>query len=180
MRRRSDAIRERNLQCYVMELEVDGLTVVPPDGHGFPMPRFDDMVQWLLARAQKMIGCRFTSEHGPDARLDFPPTAVALSDRGGPPNQFLIQQLARHARGFRDLAVNPVAVALIRHLIGAHATRFSSHNSFVKWQGDYGYGPGLGLHADQTAVPLTWGRNRCLPVQRTKRSFTEFDRARSE
>ncbi len=59
---------------------------------------------------------------------------------------------------FRDLALNPAAVTLIRHMIGPKATRFSSHNSFVKWQGDFGYGPGLGLHADQTAVPLPWGR----------------------
>ena len=59
---------------------------------------------------------------------------------------------------FRDLALNPVALALMRHLLGPKATRFSSHNSFVKWQGDFGYGSTLGLHADQTAVPLPWGR----------------------
>jgi hypothetical protein len=155
--KRSDAIRQRNLESYVMELEVDGLTVVPPQAHGFPLHRFDEMVKWLLTRAEQMIGCRFTLERGPDASLEFP-TMMPLSERGGPPNQFLIQQLARHARVFRDLAVNPVAVALIRHMVGERATRFSSHNSFIKWQGDYGYGPGLGLHADQTAVPLPWGR----------------------
>ena len=42
-------------------------------------------------------------------------------------------------------------------MIGPVATRFSSHNSFIKWQGDYGYGSSLGLHADQMAVPLPWG-----------------------
>ena len=72
--------------------------------------------------------------------------------------QFLIQRLASYHRVFRDLAVNPIAVALIRHMVGERATRFSSHNSFVKWQGDFGYGKGLGLHADQTAMPLPWGR----------------------
>ncbi|HVN29761.1 MAG TPA: phytanoyl-CoA dioxygenase family protein, partial [Candidatus Binataceae bacterium] len=142
-----------------MELEVDGLTVVPPEVHGFPMHRFDEMVQWLLARAEAMIGCRFTLDQGPLAPLEFPSDAVAISEGGGPPNQFLIQQLARYHRVFRDLAVNRVAVALMRHLIGERATRFSSHNSFMKWHGEYGYGPGLGLHADQTAVPLPWGRN---------------------
>ncbi len=157
--RKSEALRERGLGSYVMELEVDGLTAVPPEVHGFPLERFDEMIEWLLARAEKMIGCRFTLEQGPGSHLEFPPDAVAISERGGPPNQFLIQQLARYARVFRDLAVNPVAVALIRHLIGERAARFSSHNSFMKWQGDYGYGPGLGLHADQTAVPLPWGRN---------------------
>ena len=70
----------------------------------------------------------------------------------------MIQQLGSQHRMFRDLAVNPVAVALIKHMIGSKVTRFSSNNSFVKWQGEFGYGPNLGLHADQSAVPLPWGR----------------------
>jgi len=76
-----------------------------------------------------------------------------------PPRGAAVQQLASQHRMFRDLAVNPVAVALMQYLIGASATRFSSHNSFIKWHGDYGYGSNLGLHCDQTAVPLPWGRN---------------------
>ena len=35
--------------------------------------------------------------------------------------------------------------------------RLSSTNSFIKWQGDYGYGENLGLHCDQGANPLPWG-----------------------
>ena len=68
-----------------------------------------------------------------------------MSGDRGVPSQFLIPQLARHHRMFRDLAVNPVAVALIRHMIGRTATRFSSHNSLVKWQGEFGYSKNLGL-----------------------------------
>jgi ectoine hydroxylase-related dioxygenase (phytanoyl-CoA dioxygenase family) len=85
-------------------------------------------------------------------------TLAAMSGEHGEPSQFLIQRLASYHRVFRDLAINPIAVALIRHMVGERATRFSSHNSFVKWQGDFGYGKGLGLHADQTAMPLPWGR----------------------
>ena len=77
----------------------------------------------------------------------------------GEPTQFLVQQLCARDRLFRDLAINPVGVALIRHLIGQNATRFSSHNAFIKWQGEFGYGQNLGLHCDQMAVPRPWGRN---------------------
>ena len=143
----------------MLELEVDGLTVVPPEVHGFPLHRFDEMVDLLLAKAKEMIGCDFTLDRGPHAELDFPPVRdTTVSDGKGKPSQFLFQQLSRRHRVFRDLAVNPAAVALIRHMIGLRATRFSSHNSFVKWQGDYGYGPNLGLHADQSTIPLPWGR----------------------
>ena len=70
-------------------------------------------------------------------------------------------QLCTYHRVFRDLAVNPVATALIDHLFGAddaaHSpARFSSHNCFVKWAGE-GYGDSLGLHADQAGIPLPWG-----------------------
>lgn len=158
----SSEIRELGLEPYVLELEVDGLTVVPPDVHGVPMERIDQMAQWVLGRAEELVGCSFDLETGPNAEVEFPDDSNVLAELAGDsgvPSQFLIQQLGRQHRMFRDLAVNPVAVALIRHMIGRRATRFSSHNSFVKWQGDFGYGKNLGMHCDQTAVPLPWGRN---------------------
>ena len=156
----SENISQLGLQEYVLQLEVDGLCVVPPDVHGVPLSDFDLMVDVLLAKAQSMVGCPFSLDRGPHAELTFnngQPQAGIAEDRTRL-SQFLIQQLAQLHRVFRDLAVNPVAVALMQHLIGSKATRFSSHNSFVKWQGEFGYGPSLGLHADQTAVPLPWGR----------------------
>lgn len=156
-RQQDSAVHALGLERHVLELEMHGLTVVPPDVHGVPMATFDAMVEWLLARAEALIGCRFTLDRGPHAALAFLRTS-GLNEGGGDTTQFLIQQLGRGHRMFRDLAINPVAVALMRHCIGRRATRFSSHNSFIKWQGDYGYGPGLGLHADQSALPLPWGR----------------------
>ena len=158
----SPEIRELGLEPYVLELEVNGLTIVPPEVHGVTEDQIDRMVEILLARAEEIVGCPFDLEVGPTAEIQFPQTEQTLSrlagDEPGQPSQFLIQQLGRLDRAFRDLAVNPAAVTLMRHMIGPKAARFSSHNSFVKWQGDFGYGPHLGLHADQTAVPLPWGR----------------------
>lgn len=155
------AIRDLGLEQYAFELEVDGLTVVPPEVTGVDDTTVDRMVDLLLAKSEELIGCKFSLDKGPHQDLKFHPDATGLAaiDKDGRvPTQFLIQQLTRIDRVFRDLAINPVAIALIRHLIGPKATRFSSHNSFIKWQGEFGYGPTLGLHCDQTALPLPWGR----------------------
>lgn len=147
------------LEPYLLALETQGLTVVPPEVHGFAMADFDAMVEVLLEQARQMTGSEFSLAEGPKEALVFPRPPENLSRDTPEPGQFLIQQLSQKHRLFRNLAVNPVALELIRSQIGQRATRFSSHNSFIKWQGDYGYGPSLGMHADQTAQPLPWGRN---------------------
>ena len=157
-------IHELGLEEYVLQLEVDGLAVVPPDVHGVSEEQMDELAGWLLRRAEEIVGCPFDLDDGPAAPVEFVDPDHVLAELAGEtdpqaPSQFLIQQLCSGDRMFRDLAVNPVAVALIRHMIGSTATRFSSHNAFIKWQGEYGYGPNLGLHCDQLAVPLPWGRN---------------------
>ena len=157
----SKEVKSLGLEKYLLELEVDGLTVVPPEVHNFGLDRIDQMCGLILEYAEAMTGSRFTLEDGPCSKLVFEERKEGLGGRvpkDKSPGQFLIQQLGRKHRVFRDLAINPVALELIRCLIGRKATRFSSHNSFVKWQGDWGYGPSLGMHADQTAIPLPWGR----------------------
>ena len=157
---RSQVIEDLGLEQYVMQLEVDGLCVVPPEVHGVPIAVFDEMVEFLLKRSASLVGCTFSLERGPHAEVTFKSDQQrsGLAEDPSKITQFLIQQLGSQHRMFRDLAVNPVAVALIKHMIGSKVTRFSSNNSFVKWQGEFGYGPNLGLHADQSAVPLPWGR----------------------
>ena len=157
-------ITRLGLEEYVLQLEVDGLAVVPPEVHGVTEDRIDRLASLLLERAEELVGCRFDINDGPQADIEFPVpdhilAELAGEDSPGEPSQFLIQRLCTLDRSFRDLAVNPVAVALMRYLLGSRAVRFSSHNGFVKWPGDYGYGPNLGLHCDQLAVPLPWGRN---------------------
>ncbi|XOV86461.1 MAG: phytanoyl-CoA dioxygenase family protein [Pseudomonadota bacterium] len=173
--RLSEEAKRLGLEEYILALELDGLAVVPPEVHGFPEQRLDQIVSLILQYAEEMTGTPFTLAGGPEHKLEFPDPPQGLT-RGAPePGQFLIQQLGRRHRVFRDLAVNPVAVELMRHMIGREVTRFSSHNSFVKWQGDFGYGPGLGMHADQTAMPLPWGRGAL--TANTNWCLTEYTHA---
>jgi hypothetical protein len=149
---------ELGLEPYVLALEVDGLAVVPPEIHGVPPVVFDRLTELLLAYASDVTGTTFTLDAGPADELEFAGGATsALHDRSGPCTQFLLGNLASHHRLFRDLAVNPVGVALVRYLIGGWATRLSSNTCFVKWHGDYGYGPGHGMHCDQQETPRPWG-----------------------
>lgn len=176
----SDEVKRLDLERYVLELETDGLTVVPPEITGVTADFFDRCTDVLLTKFTDMTGgCPISIESGPTGELSWPTPkpngAPRLRPEGEdipPPSQMLIQQLLQLDRCFRDLFVNPVVDALIDHLMGrAPVTgqpmrRLSSTNSFVKWQGDFGYGPNLGLHCDQGANPLPWG-SRALTANAT-------------
>ena len=160
--RLSSEIEELKLESFVLQLEVDGLCVVPPEQTGVDEETIKAIAERLLLEAEETVGCSFDVAEGPAAEgtMNAEENGMAdVSGAPGEPTQFLLQQLCARERLFRDLAVNRVALALIRHLIGHTATRFSSHNAFVKWQGEFGYGRNLGMHCDQIAVPRPWGRN---------------------
>ena len=160
--RLSSEIRELELEAFVLQLEVDGLCVVPPEKTGVDFQTITSLRDRLLTEAEALVGCGFDLDTGPKAELTMKAEDNVLARSAGDygePTQFLVQQLCARDRLFRDLAINPVGLALIRHLIGRNAARFSSHNAFVKWQGEFGYGSNLGLHCDQLAVPRPWGRN---------------------
>jgi len=159
-----EVITSRGLEQYVLELETDGLTIVPPEVTGVTPELLDRCTEVLLNRFTQMTGCPISIEEGPKGELVWPetPPSPRRGTNAPPPTQMLIQQLLQLDRCFRDLTVNPVVDALIDHLMGrgpmgGKARRLSSTNSFVKWQGDYGYGEQLGLHCDQGANPLPWG-----------------------
>ena len=154
------------LTPYLEQLDEQGYAVVPPDVTGVSDSMIDDLVQHLLDKSEELIGCKFSVEEGPERPLDYGDFRGFLERiSGAEPSQFQLMQLCTYHRVFRDLAVNPVATALIDHLFGAGGdasssspARFSSHNCFVKWAGE-GYGDSLGLHADQAGIPLPWGDN---------------------
>ncbi len=151
-------IEELGLGPYVLDLELNGYAVVPPSVTGVTDAEVDELTQLLLAKSEELVGCRFTVEDGAECELDYGDYKGVLERFSGvEPSQFQLMQLCTFHRAFRDLAVNPVAVALMRHMIGPSAARFSSHNCFVKWAGD-GYGDSLGLHCDQGGAPQPWGR----------------------
>ncbi|HAN07294.1 MAG TPA: hypothetical protein DCP89_02220 [Acidimicrobiaceae bacterium] len=160
--RMSSEVQELGLESFVLQLEVDGLCVVPPERTGVQPETIKAIRDHLLSEAEQIVGCGFDLNAGPDIPLTMSPdenVIARFSGDSGEPTQFIVQQLCARDRLFRDLAINPVGLALIRHMIGNKATRFSSHNAFIKWQGEFGYGRNLGLHCDQMAVPLPWGRN---------------------
>lgn len=155
---RQESIKSLGLNNYIAELEMNGYTVVPPSVTGVSIAEIDHLTDLLLKKSEELIGCPFSVESGPEAELDYgdyPGTLELMS--GVKPAQFQLMQLCTFDRAFRDLAINPVAIALMEYLIQPESTRFSSHNCFVKWKGD-GYGESLGLHCDQAGVPLPWGR----------------------
>ena len=152
-----EAIAELGLEPYVLDIELQGYAVVPPSVTGVTDAEIDRLTQLLLDKSEKLVGCRFTVEDGPECELDYGGYGGTLElFSKAKPSQFQLMQLCTFDRAFRDLAVNPVENALIRYMIGP-AARFSSHNCFVKWAGE-GYGDSLGLHCDQQGVPLPWGR----------------------
>jgi ectoine hydroxylase-related dioxygenase (phytanoyl-CoA dioxygenase family) len=160
----TEEIKTLGLEKHAEELERDGLTIVPPEVNGFGMDRIDEIVELILARAREMTGCTFTLDGGPQQELEFPRRELTpeqqerllLLRKGNERTQFLIQKLTQQHRLFRDLALNPASLAL-QNFMMAGQTRLSSVNCFVKWKGDFGYGPKLGLHADQGAIPTPWG-----------------------
>ena len=160
----TEEIKTLGLEKHAEELERDGLTIVPPEANGFGVDRIDEIVELILARAREMTGCTFTLDGGPQQELEFPRRELTpeqqerllLLRKGNERTQFLIQKLTQQHRLFRDLALNPASLAL-QNFMMAGQTRLSSVNCFVKWKGDFGYGPKLGLHADQGAIPTPWG-----------------------
>ena len=155
---RQNLVSELGLEKYVLELELNGFTVVPPEVTTVTTAQVEVLTRLLLEKSEQLVGCRFSVEEGSECELDFGEYRGTLElQSGAKPSQFQIMQLCTFDRAFRDLAVNPVATALMRYMIGPYTTRFSSHNCFVKWQGE-GYGESLGLHCDQGGVPQPWGR----------------------
>ena len=151
-------IEALGLERYVLDLELNGYAVVPPSATGVTGVEVDLLTRLLLDKSEELVGCPFSVEEGAAAELDYGDYKGILERfSGAKPSQFQLMQLCTFDRAFRDLAVNPAGVALMRHMIGQRTTRFSSHNCFVKWAGE-GYGDSLGLHCDQGGVPLPWGR----------------------
>lgn len=171
-------IAELGLEQHVFELENAGLTIVPPEKTGVPMETIDRAIEKILARfTERTGGCPISIEEGPMGELEFDGQRKSrfpgMEDDQPQPTQTTLGQLIKLDRSLRDLVVNPVANALIDYIVGPEgnnapqdpdkappkARRLSNGGtSFIKWQGEYGYGPNLGLHCDQNGSAHPWGR----------------------
>lgn len=159
----SEAARSLELEPYILQLELDGLAIIPPEVTGVEMGLIDDAADLLLADAENITGSAFSLEQGPEQELEWPapPFGLHLGDPKaageiGEVTQFQLQSLASRHRIFRNLVINPVALALVEHTMGIQP-QLSSSNAFIKWKGDFGYGNNLGLHSDQMQVPGPYG-----------------------
>lgn len=156
-------VAEMGLEKYVLDIELNGFTIVPPEVTGLTDEKIDRLVGLLLQKCEELVGCKFDVDAGTEHPLDFGDYGGALERiSGSKPSQFQLVEICKYDRAFRDLAVNPVASALMRHILGPTA-KFSSHNCFIKWAGE-GYGESLGLHCDQPpwARPLNANCNWAL------------------
>lgn len=159
-------IRKLGLEEYVLQLELDGLAVVPPEVTGVSTEKIEAAAQVLLADSENITGCPFSLAHGPAEELDWPSAPFGLhllSGESGEVTQFQLQSLHSRHRVFRDLIINPVALALVEHTMGTKP-KLSSCNAFVKWQGELGYGSNLGLHCDQGACQSPGATARITPM----------------
>ncbi|MEM1110976.1 MAG: phytanoyl-CoA dioxygenase family protein [Pseudomonadota bacterium] len=158
-----ESARALQLEEHVLQLELDGLAIVPPEATGVDMASIDRAAELMLADAENITGSAFSLSAGPAEALEWPapPFGLHLADTKaagdiGEVTQFQLQSLHSRDRVFRDLIINPVALALVEHTM-ATQPMLSSSNGFVKWQGEFGYGNNLGLHSDQALVPQPWG-----------------------
>ena len=153
-------IEKLGIEKYAKELDEEGYTVVPPSVTGVSEEMVDELIKGLLEKSEELIpGTKFSLDMKGNDVLDYGKFEGFIERMSGAkPAQFQLVQLCTYkSRAFRDLAINPVATALIQHMVGYGEARFSSHNAFVKWRGE-GYGDSLGLHVDQGAVPYPWGK----------------------
>ena len=88
-------IVEYELEKYALGLEIDGLTIVPPEVTGISEEFIDSCVDALLVKFTDMTGCPISIENGPEAELEWPSGENnVLAPPGAPdPTQMLIQQL---------------------------------------------------------------------------------------
>ncbi len=175
-----DEIAQFKLEPYLLELEANGLTVIPPEVTGVSGELLDRCTQVLLDEFTKMTGCPISLENGPEGELEWPENTAAIMAAVNLPGEadptvMLIQQLIQRDRCFRDLLTNPKVDALVTYLIQGgfpiefpfRMRRMSDSTSYVKWQSKSAeagqtelWSPGsVNLHPDQRGYPMPWGSN---------------------
>ncbi|HAF68309.1 MAG TPA: hypothetical protein DCL16_04225, partial [Acidimicrobiaceae bacterium] len=71
--RLSSELRELELEAFILQLEVDGLCVVPPEKTGVDSETITAIREQLLSEAEALVGCGFDLDNGPQAELTMNP-----------------------------------------------------------------------------------------------------------
>ena len=74
----SKEIAELGLEQYALELETNGLTIVPQEVTGVTDDFFEHCTNTLLNRFTEITGCPISLENGPEAKLNWPSQGSSL------------------------------------------------------------------------------------------------------
>ncbi len=81
-----DEIAQYGLEPYLLELESNGLTIVPPEVTGVTEALLDRCTEVLLKEFTRMTGCPISLENGPEGELGWPAgTDRIMASVGLPP-----------------------------------------------------------------------------------------------
>ena len=163
-------ITEFELERYVLELESDGLTILPPEVTGVTPDLIDRCTEVLCRRFEEMTGlpglpsrtARWANWSGSPRRWragllrrqreaaaidpdDHPADPAARPLHPGPRRHPVVDALIDHLMGPSDF---------LGAAAGGQGTAPQQQQLVRQMQGDYGYGPGLALHCDQGLNPL--------------------------
>ena len=158
-------IRELGLEQSIVDLEVYGFTVIPPEK--VAPPEFLERIRDTVLRiARERTGVELkVDENGSRGKYEGQPQTSG---------QFLLYNLLLADRIFEEWLMNPTLYTIGTHLMHGQQ-QLSSLTSFIKWKGGT-YGDGLGLHSD--APPDRDGRlSPCSDISNAAYCLTDYTEA---
>lgn len=143
-----EAVAEYDLTKHLVELDEDGLTVVPQATLRLGDEWFEQLRDALLRVAEARTGVSFDLAKGPSA---------TLKGRPGDIGQIIFSHLIYEDQAFEKVLTHPVKKALMTYMIGNGHRLFCS-DGWIKWQtpAHWKEESTTGFHVDQSAVPAPW------------------------
>ena len=159
------SIKELGLEPNILELDVYGFTVIPPEK--VAPPEFLERIRDTVLRIAK-------ERTGVELKVDengSPGTYKAQPQTDG---QFLLYYLLFADRIFEEWLMNPALYTIGTYLMHGQQ-QLSSMSSFIKWKGGT-YGDGLGLHSD-SPVDRDGRLSPCSDISNAAYCLTDYTEA---
>ncbi len=134
-----DRLVRLGLTEHALELEIKGLTVIPPEKVG---------PQSLLDRAREAFLATYERRHG--TRLDYENAETLPAALGSPIGKHMAWMLLEDPV-FSEILLNETLLAMVHYRLGVNAT-LSVMQGLVKAKG----GLALGLHTDEVLIPAPY------------------------